>query len=180
MQKNRHEDGYVSSFFTLSANAAHTRYTSGVTTCDACDVNHAVVRDALTDRFKCQECPEGYAKDSYAALSSGEVRCLTCADGYHVAVDKSTEQLACKPCPIGTVSSPDDAHDVGAGNATSCVPKICAIDEHVSEATCVACPEGYVRTVNGTGDDATAGETTCTVCAESASVMASRPSARAP
>ena len=160
------EDGYVSSFFTLSANAAHTRYTSGVTTCDACDVNHAVVRDALTDRFKCQECPEGYAKDSYAALSSGEVRCLTCADGYHVAVDKSTEQLACKPCPIGTVSSPDDAHDVGAGNATSCVPKICAIDEHVSEATCVACPEGYVRTVNGTGDDATAGETTCTVCAE--------------
>lgn len=82
----------------------------------------------------------------------------------------------CVQCDIGRVQSLFEVHDVHANSQTWCLPKICELDEYVSAGECKRCKTGYIRAVfsvdtNVLGDDATKGDTECTLCTENYRVI---------
>jgi len=163
------EKGYTSTFFKNETRKGVTRFTSGVTTCDACAQNYAVTLDEKSDKLVCSPCAQGYVRDSRDVVASGETKCTECAEGYHV--QQRGSESVCVQCDIGRVPSLFEVHDVQANSETWCLPKICELDEYVSAGECKRCKTGYIRAVFSVdtdvlGDDATKGDTACTLCTE--------------
>ena len=168
------EKGYTSTFFKNETRKGVTRFTSGVTTCDACAQNYAVTLDEKSDKLVCSPCAQGYVRDSRDVVASGETKCTECAEGYHVK-QRGSESV-CVQCDIGRVPSLFEVHDVQANSETWCLPKICELDEYVSAGECKRCKTGYIRAVFSVdtdvlGDDATKGDTACTLCTENYRVV---------
>ena len=171
---SRCEKGYTSTFFKNETRKGVTRFTSGVTMCDACAQNYAVTLDEKSDKLVCSPCAQGYVRDSRDVVASGETKCTKCAEGYHVKQRGS--EFLCTQCDIGRVPSLFEVHDVQAKSQTWCLPKICELDEYVSAGECKRCKTGYIRAVFSVdtdvlGDDATKGDTACTLCTENHRVV---------
>merc|ERR1712216_192149 len=166
--------GYTSTFFKNETRKGVTRFTSGVTTCDACAQNYAVTLDEKSDKLVCSPCAQGYVRDSRDVVASGETKCTKCAEGYHV--QQRGSESVCVQCDIGRVPSLFEVHDVQANSETWCLPKICELDEYVSAGECKRCKTGYIRAgfsvdTDVLGDDATKGDTACTLCTENYRVV---------